>query len=95
MKGIRIDSSALAAVLSNIVSRTVVDHTGLNGVFDLNLEWVPDDLATATGADAAAPAATSIFTALQEQLGLKLNSQKGPLEVLVVDKGEKAAESDN
>lgn len=58
-------------------------------------QWVPDDLATANGADAAAPAATSIFTALQEQLGLKLNSQKGPVEVLVIDKAEKAAESDN
>jgi uncharacterized protein (TIGR03435 family) len=97
MKGIRTDLSALSAVLSGIVSRTVVDHTGLNGDFDLNLEWAPDDLTTANGADAAAPAAgvPSISTALQEQLGLKLNSQKGPVEVLVVDKAGKAAESDN
>ena len=60
------------------VDRVVVDRTGLSGGFDLTLEWTPDELS-------AASSGASIFTALQEQLGLKLEPTRGPVEVLVID----------
>jgi uncharacterized protein (TIGR03435 family) len=59
-----------------------VDKTGLAGVFDVELQWTPDQVAL----DAAG--GPSIFGALQEQLGLKLVTQRGPVEVLVVDRVE-------
>jgi uncharacterized protein (TIGR03435 family) len=63
----------LAEVLSPSVERDVRDQTGLGGTFTLKLEWT-DDL--------------SIFTAIQEQLGLKLEPARGPVDVLVVDRAE-------
>ena len=62
------------------VGRIVVDNTGLTGAFDIDLDWAQDP-----SADAAGP---SIFTALQEQLGLKLESSRGPVDVLVIDRVE-------
>jgi len=73
----------LAGALSGPVNRTVRDHTGLKGNFDVALEWTPDDL-TPNG-----PSAVSIFTALQEQLGLKLEPTRGPVDVLVIDHVER------
>jgi uncharacterized protein (TIGR03435 family) len=77
----------LAVNLSVFVDRTVVDQTGLTQTFDYDLEWNPDAIALG-----GAPAATntssdrpSLFTALQEQLGLKLESTRGPVDVLVID----------
>jgi uncharacterized protein (TIGR03435 family) len=97
MKGQKAPPSSLAGVLSAIVGRTVVDRTGLNGRLDFNLEWTPDDLSSGNGPDSAAPLSNvpgpSIFTAVQEQLGLKLDSQKGPAEVLIVDRAEHASEN--
>jgi uncharacterized protein (TIGR03435 family) len=82
--------------LSNTTSRTVIDKTGYTETFNLSLEWTPDGaLRPAPSDDPAKPAASpdtvgpSIFTALQEQLGLKLESTKGPVEVLVIDHVEK------
>jgi uncharacterized protein (TIGR03435 family) len=77
--------------------RPIVDRTGLTGPFDYTLEWKPDpSLARSTGdaARAVAAAATpgerpSIFTALQEQLGLRLQPTRAPLEVLVIDRLER------
>ena len=80
---------SLAYALSGRLSRTVVDKTGLKGKFDLSLTWSPDDEATAA-ADSSAP---SLFTALQEQLGLRLEPTKGPVETLVVDHVEKPSEN--
>jgi uncharacterized protein (TIGR03435 family) len=74
----------LAAWLSPYVGRTIVDRTGLAGDFDLDLAFSPGALAAAAPADEAA----SIFTALQEQLGLKLDSASGPVDVLVIDGAE-------
>jgi uncharacterized protein (TIGR03435 family) len=65
--------------LSRYVNRPVLDHTGLDGGFDWTLEWTPD---TQVVADLERP---SIFTALQEQLGLKLESLDGSVNVLVID----------
>ncbi len=87
--------SELVEVLSWVMGRVVVDQTGLAGVYDYKLEWTPDDLQTREpGADVvAAESGTSIFGAIQEQLGLKLDPQKGPVQILVVDKAEKATEN--
>ena len=63
--------------LSPPLGRPVVDRTGLTGEFDLELQWAPEQTA-----DAAGP---SLFTAIQEQLGLKLESQRAHLEMLVID----------
>lgn len=76
--------------LSERVSRPVLDQTGLNGAFEITLDWALDDAPT-TNDGAAGP---SIFTALQEQLGLKLNSTKGPVETIVIDHADRVP-SDN
>jgi uncharacterized protein (TIGR03435 family) len=70
-----------ASILSPQVGRPVVDRTGLAGSFDFDLDFAPAAPAAAeTGTDAP-----SIFTAVQEQLGLKLEATRGPVEVLVID----------
>ncbi|MFZ0818546.1 MAG: TIGR03435 family protein [Candidatus Acidiferrales bacterium] len=74
--------SALAQNLWRTLRRPVLDKTGLAGKYDFTLTWAPDD----TQADSNAP---SLFTALQQQLGLKLESGKGPLEVIVIDHVER------
>ena len=90
--------SGLARLLSGQLGRTVVDKTGLTGDFDYKLDWTPDDMASAmtksgnpapgdnpSSQDAVGP---SLFTALEEQLGLKLESTKGPVDVIVIDQLE-------
>ena len=73
----------IAAALGNSgLSRLVVDRTKLMGTFDFELQWTAD---TSRPAGAAAGDAPSLFTALQEQLGLKLEAQRGPVEFLVID----------
>jgi uncharacterized protein (TIGR03435 family) len=78
--------------LANRLDRQVIDKTGLAGVFDAHVEFTRDNAATTPDnpADTAAP---SIFTAVQEQLGLKLSPDKGPVEVLVIDHVEKLSEN--
>jgi uncharacterized protein (TIGR03435 family) len=69
-------------MLSSEAQRMVVDRTGLTGTFDIDLHWLPDNpVASAAPGDEA----VSIFTALQEQLGPKLESTTGPVDVLVID----------
>jgi uncharacterized protein (TIGR03435 family) len=70
----------LAASLSSQLDRIVLDRTGLAGGFDVDLRWTPEQAADTSG--------PSLFTALQEQLGLKLESTRGPVEVLVIDRVE-------
>jgi uncharacterized protein (TIGR03435 family) len=65
------------------VDRPVIDQTGLKGRYDFTLEWTPDNVPPG---DATAP---SLFTAVQEQLGLKLESRKAPVEIIIVDSAEK------
>jgi uncharacterized protein (TIGR03435 family) len=88
--------AVLAANLSRTynsdLGRNVIDRTGLTGTFDVHLKWAVDDLAGLGGPGAAPsldPPGLSIFTALREQLGLKLESTKGLVEVLVIDRIEK------
>jgi bla regulator protein BlaR1 len=89
------DASTIAQLtdmLARLVNRTIVDRTGLTGPFDFDLQWTPDQLTQGRGEPplgapplAIDPNGPSIFTAVQEQLGLKLESTKGPVDVLVID----------
>jgi uncharacterized protein (TIGR03435 family) len=84
--------SQLADRLSTILGRTVVDKTGLTGAYDIELTYTPDpDMAQQLppGQPASDVPGPSLFTAMQEQLGLKLQAGKGPVEVIVVDSAEK------
>jgi uncharacterized protein (TIGR03435 family) len=95
-----IDMASLANMLSQQLGRTVVDKTGLTGNYDFKLEWTPDlgqpqGPKEIGGAETAPPDSLgpTIFTALQEQLGLKLESTKGPVEILVIERVEKPSEN--
>ena len=79
--------SQLAGTLTGIVHRQVIDKTSLSGTYDVDLKWTPDNLARSpeSSTDASADAAPNIFTAVEEQLGLKLEPSKGPVETLVID----------
>ncbi|MGD0444647.1 MAG: TIGR03435 family protein [Edaphobacter sp.] len=86
--------SNLANNLSLRLHRQVVDNTGLTGKYDMTLKWAPDENRGEAGADgSAADSGPSIFTALQEQLGLKLEPTKGPVETIVVDHVEMPSEN--
>jgi uncharacterized protein (TIGR03435 family) len=87
LTGEKITVAELARVLSNLLSRTVIDKTGFTGTFAAHLSFALDD--TLAGLphfpDAPDPAIPSVFVAIEEQLGLKLESTKGPVEILVID----------
>lgn len=92
--GINVTTGELARVLSNMVGRTVIDKTNYKSSFDVHLEFVRDQTLAGLGApDAPTPDPTnvSLFTAIQEQLGLKLDSARGPVDVVVVDSVERTA----
>ena len=80
--GVKTTMARLAEYLASQAGRPVVDNTGLKGEYDFQLEWSTED------ADSSGP---SVFAALDEQLGLKLSAAKGPIEVIVVDRAEKAS----
>jgi len=79
----------LAQYLSGIVGRPVVDRTGLSGVFDIRLEFAPEFIPIGPNGPIVDPNGPSIFTALQEQLGLRLESSKGQVESLVIEGAER------
>jgi uncharacterized protein (TIGR03435 family) len=74
----------LVPPLTHELGRIVQDKTGLTGKYDIELRWTTDDAApdSRSASDSPGP---SLFTAMQEQLGLKLESQKAPVEVLLID----------
>ena len=92
---------ALARMLSQQMGRQIEDRTGLTGKYDFTLKWTPDPATEgpmmgppggappAVGAPPPDSSGPSIFTALQEQLGLKLESAKGPVDLIVIDQIEK------
>jgi uncharacterized protein (TIGR03435 family) len=90
---------SLTGQLTQMLGRTVIDKTGLTGSFTVQLKWVAE---TATAVDGASPGSSgsdtgldgpSIFTAVQEQLGLKLQSAKGPVAMTVIDRVERPSEN--
>jgi uncharacterized protein (TIGR03435 family) len=89
--------SDLSEALSGLLERIVVDKTGITGRFHLQLAYAPDDstirLQDLPGVPPPPADGPTLFTALQEQLGLKLESAKGPVEVLVIDHVEKPSEN--
>jgi bla regulator protein blaR1 len=101
-QGVSLD--ALVHALSNQLGRPMIDRTGLTGHFDIKLEWTPDPGQSATPLGGAPPPGVeappppnpngpSLFTAIQEQLGLRLESQRGPVEMIVIDRVEKPSEN--
>jgi len=84
----------LAGHFSGINNRVIIDKTGLTGTYDVHLQWEKDPPPTAPGEAAAqttpaGPHAPSLFDAMEKQLGLRLESGRGPVEYLVVDRVEK------
>jgi uncharacterized protein (TIGR03435 family) len=84
IKGHSVTLASFADFLAAQLGRPVLDKTGLTSLYDLDLQWTPDDneLQSPPG---SAPNGPAIFTAIQEQLGLKLEPGKGPVEVIVID----------
>ncbi|HEY3043697.1 MAG TPA: M56 and DUF3738 domain-containing protein [Vicinamibacterales bacterium] len=94
MAGGGVTMAQFASALSRFVGRPVVEKTELSGGFDIDLKWTPDRLPSPPPAGAPFqppidPDGPSIFTAVQEQLGLKLDPQNGPIDVLVIDRVER------
>jgi uncharacterized protein (TIGR03435 family) len=93
--------TALATQLGQVLGRSVLDRTELAGNYDFELKWTPDEsqpgmMRREPGGDGPPPsdmAGVSIFTALQDELGLKLESTKGPVEILVIEAARKASEN--
>jgi uncharacterized protein (TIGR03435 family) len=84
----------LARNLAPMAGRSVIDKTSLTGTYDLDLRWTPDGPAGDAPGGVALPGddAVSLFTAMKEQLGLKLEAQRAPIEVLVIDSAERPIE---
>lgn len=78
--------------LSGLTGRIVQDRTGLNGGFDFELQFAPE---SGTVSESSAPSGNgaSLFTALEEQLGLKLRPARGPVDVVVIDRVEQPTEN--
>jgi bla regulator protein blaR1 len=87
-----------AKILGPLLSRSVIDSTGLKGTYALNLQWTPitGQEPPVPGVEAGAPAdpnEPAIFTAIQEQLGLQLKSQKGPVDIIIIERVERPSEN--
>ncbi len=88
--------SSLVHVLSQRLGRPVVDRTGLTAHYDFKLEWSPDQTSSDSRdsvSSAPDPAGPTLFTAIQEQLGLRLEAQKGPVQIFVIDHVERPSEN--
>jgi uncharacterized protein (TIGR03435 family) len=101
MRAIFTDMDTLANALSGSAGRPVVNKTGLTGHYDFALNWTPDEVQVSSGGpksglsdmplpDASAP---SLFTALQEQLGLKLEPEKAPMPIILIKHLQRPAEN--
>jgi uncharacterized protein (TIGR03435 family) len=107
LSGNGVDMYDLALTLSSFLERPVVDHTGIQGLFDIKLQWNPfvtgsqpkDDVPRSPAAEAREGSRPdlstlpTLFGALEQQLGLKLESHKGPIEIYVIDHVEPASEN--
>jgi uncharacterized protein (TIGR03435 family) len=82
---------SFAKILAREMDLPVVNHTGLKGIFNFKLEWTPERAAGPE--NGRAMDGPSIFTAIQEQLGLRLRSEKTPVEILMIDHAERPSEN--
>ena len=98
----RVHISELAELLSTELGISVIDRTSLKGFYDLKLEWMPDatqprgpgdGIEARVSSPPGEKAGPSVFAAVQEQLGLRLISAKGPVETLAIDHVEKPSEN--
>lgn len=87
-QGFAVPMEMLVVTLSNATNQPVIDKTGLMGRFDYTLNWDPASTALIANPDAPPPDSSrpSLFTAVQEQLGLRLESGKAPADVVVIDR---------
>lgn len=88
MKAIKGTMDQLARQLSLTAGRPVLDRTGLSGHYTYTLDWLPENGAPAPDLDIP-----SLFTAVQEQLGLRLEATKAPIEMLIIDRAERPSEN--
>jgi uncharacterized protein (TIGR03435 family) len=87
--GAQVDVPYLVQTLAGMSDRTIVDKTGLSGKYDVELKWNPAlGFSSPDDTSGALPDGPSLFTALREQLGLRLDSGKGPVEIVVIDRVE-------
>ena len=100
LEGSAVPLALLISTLSQQLGRPIIDKTELKGVYDFKLQWKPEVVQAAGPVEGAGPAPPllsadlpDVFTAIQEQLGLRLESTKGPVEVLVIDSVLKPAEN--
>jgi uncharacterized protein (TIGR03435 family) len=97
--GGKVVMSEFTRVLSNVLGRKVIDQTGFTGRFDVKVDFTPDEATGGMPRSMPPPGVAppppsdnpppSIYTSLQEQLGIRLDSAKGPVEVLVIDSVQK------
>jgi uncharacterized protein (TIGR03435 family) len=99
LAGVMASTSQLAVMLSDIklngssiLDRPVLDQTGLTGVYDFSLEWSGEEQ-SADRSDAPNPSGSSIFTAIQQQLGLKLEVRKAPVEFFTIEQVTRPTEN--
>ncbi len=86
-----VDTAKFASYLARVTRQPVSDETHLHGTYSFRLEYVPDDLKTAASTDQ--PALPSLFTVLQQKLGLRLEQKKVPVDIIVVDSAERPSEN--
>jgi uncharacterized protein (TIGR03435 family) len=86
MIGVKATMTMLANALTKALKRQVVDETGLSGAYSFRLAYTPDPKPGMEPGDGP-----SVFTALEEQLGLRLKAGRGPVAVLVIDSAQKPA----
>lgn len=93
--GRAIPISLLARFLGQTLGRPVIDKTGLTGRYDIEFHWTPESVSVDSPPGVSVPDADapSLFTALQEQVGLKLESTTGPVQQLVIEKVERPSEN--
>ena len=97
LSGTAITMQQFTAMLQNILQRPVIDQTGFGGPFDVTLNWVPDQTTPGLLAPGVEPpplpatndSGPTIFNAIAESLGLRLQASKGPVDILVIDRAEK------
>ena len=85
----RMPMGLLASLLSRFERQLVVDQTGLDAFYEVRLEWAPDVIVSPGDTATAPPDRPNLYTAVREQLGLRLEGRRGPLDVVVITAASK------